>query len=69
MDVFHNLVTLTHRHKGPSTVRTIILARFRRMPKRLDQLLAYAKACEGVKVVDPVPAPYFWNLCRQGACR
>lgn len=46
MDAFHNLVTLTHRLKGPTTARTIVQARFPRVPKRLDQLLAYAEACD-----------------------
>jgi glycosyltransferase involved in cell wall biosynthesis len=46
MDSFHNLVLLTQRHKGLSAVRTVLQARFPRMPKRLDQLLAYAEACD-----------------------
>jgi glycosyltransferase involved in cell wall biosynthesis len=58
MDAFHNLVTLTHRHKGPSTVRTIILARFPRMPKRLDQLLAYAEACDVAGATAPRRAAF-----------
>lgn len=46
MDAFHNLIVLTHRHKEASTVRAVLQARFPRMPKSLDQLLAYAEACD-----------------------
>jgi glycosyltransferase involved in cell wall biosynthesis len=46
MDSFHNLAVVAHRYKGPSAVRSIVEARFRRMPSRLDQLLAYAEACD-----------------------
>lgn len=46
MDAFHNLVILTRRHRGASTVLAILQIRFPRMPRRLDQLLAYAEACD-----------------------
>ncbi len=46
MDAFHNLVVLTHRQKEVKTVRAVLQARFPRMPKSLDQLLAYAEACD-----------------------
>lgn len=46
MDAFHNLVVLTHRYKEARAVRVVLQARFPRMPKSLDQLLAYAEACD-----------------------
>lgn len=46
MDAFHNVAMLAHQQKGPHAVRTILRARFRGMPRRLDQLLAYAEACD-----------------------
>ncbi|MDP1966339.1 MAG: glycosyltransferase [Reyranella sp.] len=46
MDAFHNLALLTQRAKGSDALRTILQARFPRMPRRLDQLLAYAEACD-----------------------
>lgn len=46
MDAFHNLVVLTRRYKEARTVRVVLQARFPRMPTGLDQLLAYAEACD-----------------------
>jgi len=46
MDAFLNLVVLTHRYKGTAVARTLLSARFPRMPRRLDHLLAYAEACD-----------------------
>ncbi len=46
MDAFHNLVVLTRRYKEARTVRIVLHARFPRMPASLDQLLAYAEACD-----------------------
>lgn len=46
MDAFHSLVAVARRHGGRSLVRTILEARFPRMPRHLDQLLAYAEACD-----------------------
>ncbi len=46
MDAFHSLVALTHRRKGVSVVGAILRARFPFMPKSLDELLAYAEACD-----------------------
>ena len=46
MDAFHNLIVLAHRNKGAGAVRAILQARFPGMPKSLDQLLAYAEACD-----------------------
>jgi glycosyltransferase involved in cell wall biosynthesis len=46
MDSFHNLAVVAHRYGGPAVVRTVIEARFPRMPYRLDQLLAYAEASD-----------------------
>ena len=46
MDAFHNLAILTHRHRGAPAVRALLQARFKRMPKRLGQLLVYAETCD-----------------------
>src|SRR5262249_18959849 len=46
MAAFHNLALLVHRRNGPKAVKVLLEARFVRMPIRLDQLLAYAEACD-----------------------
>ncbi|MBV8191388.1 MAG: glycosyltransferase [Alphaproteobacteria bacterium] len=46
MDSFHNLAVVAHRYRGPEAVAMIVAARFPRMPTRIDQLLAYAEACD-----------------------
>lgn len=46
MDAFHGLVRAAHRKGGPDLVQAILKARFPRRPRRLDQLLAYAEACD-----------------------
>lgn len=46
MDAFHSLVTLAHRKAGKTAVRVILKARFPNRPRRIDQLLAYAEACD-----------------------
>lgn len=46
MDAFHNFVQIAQRRKGPRAVSASLQARFPRMPKSLDQLLAYAEACD-----------------------
>lgn len=46
MDAFHNLMAVAKRHGGTSLARTILGARFPRMPRPLEQLLAYAEACD-----------------------
>ena len=46
MDAFHNLIALARRDKGAGAVRAILKARFPRMPKSVDQLLAYAEASD-----------------------
>lgn len=46
MDAFHNFVQLAQRRKGSRAVSASLQARFPRMPKRLDELLAYAEACD-----------------------
>ncbi len=46
MDAFHNLALLTLRENGPEAVAVLLRARFSRMPTKLDQLLAYAEACD-----------------------
>jgi len=46
MDALHNLAIAVRQHVGPDAVRVILRARFSRMPRRLDELLAYAEACD-----------------------
>lgn len=46
MDAFHCLMAVAKRHGGTSLARTTLGARFPRMPRRLDQLVAYAEACD-----------------------
>lgn len=46
MDAFHGVVILSRRRGGSALVRAILKARFPRRPNRLDQLLAYAEACD-----------------------
>jgi len=46
MDAFHNLMAVARRHGGTSLARTVLEARFPRMPRQLEQLLAYAEACD-----------------------
>ncbi|GEP58627.1 capsular polysaccharide biosynthesis protein [Reyranella soli] len=58
MDAFRNLVDLVLRSKGKAAVRTIVRARFPRMPARLDQLLAYAEACDAIGQTDDSGAAF-----------
>jgi glycosyltransferase involved in cell wall biosynthesis len=46
MDAFHNLIVLVHRHHGPAFAAAVLKARFPRIPKRIEQLLAYAEASD-----------------------
>lgn len=46
MGAFHGVVILAHRQGGAALVRAILEVRFPHRPRRLDQLLAYAEACD-----------------------
>lgn len=46
MDAFHNLIILVHRQNGPAFAAAVLKARFPRIPKRIEQLLAYAEASD-----------------------
>jgi len=46
MDAFHNLIVLVHRQNGPAFAAAVLKARFARIPKRIEQLLAYAEASD-----------------------
>lgn len=45
LDAFGNLIAASRR-RGQDTANFLLKARFPRMPRRLDQLLAYAEACD-----------------------
>lgn len=46
LDAFQRLTFLVNRHKGRKAGYRVIRARFARIPRRLDELLAYAEACD-----------------------
>lgn len=46
MEAFNALVAFARKRNGPEGAKAIVHARFPRMPKPLDQLLAYAEACD-----------------------
>ncbi|WP_295137684.1 glycosyltransferase [uncultured Reyranella sp.] len=58
MDAFRNAVNLVLERNGEAVVRTIVRARFPRMPARLEQLLAYAEVCDAVGQVDESSAAF-----------
>jgi glycosyltransferase involved in cell wall biosynthesis len=48
MDAFHNLIVLVNRRHGAVVAESLLTARYRRLPKKLDDLLTYAEASEVV---------------------
>lgn len=46
MGPFHNLIVLVHRRKGPAVAAAVLKAKFPHVPRRIEQLLAYAEASD-----------------------
>lgn len=68
MDAFHSFLVVVHRRHGATVAAAVLKARFPRVPRRMDQLLVYAEACDLVGATSSRRAA-FARLARKFAKR